>query len=174
MVRKGRINMGLKTENEKLNVQKARLKKVFVSMLQTNIDIMTFQLTLTDKPEEVKGIKKLIQDSKKAIDKINNVQHYEILVSLYNSFINGKETYFVLFVKTVVSKNTISKWDKSEKGFKDFLEAEKKARAKSEQEAKENAEKQEIIKKAREEGKKIEMIFKDGKLQPTIVEEKAN
>lgn len=166
--------MGLKSENEKLGVQKARLKRVFVSMLQTNIDIMTFQLTLTDKPDEVKGIKKLIQDSKKAIETINNVQHYEILVSLYNSFINSKETYFVLFVKTVISKNTISRWDKSEKGFKDFLETEQKARAKSEQEAKENAEKQELIRKAREEGKKIEMIYRDGKLQPTIVEEKSN
>ena len=60
------------------------------------------------------------------------------------------------------------------KGFKDFQQKEIEARAKSEQELKDKMAMQETIRKAKEEGKKIEFSLVDGKLQPTIVEDKAN
>lgn len=161
-------------KNDKLRVQKERLKRVFCSIIDTNAEIMRFQLTLTDKKEEIKGLKHYIKESEKAKEIINSISHYEILVSLYNSFINGKEIYFLSLVRTTNNKTTIVKWDRTKKGFQDFLNKEKAAKIKSEQEAKEMAEKQEILRKAKEEGKIIEMVYVDGKLQPTIVEDKPN
>ena len=157
---------------DKIDVQKAQLKHLFIEMLLTNLAIMNFQLTLTNGKEEQKGIKKFIKDTHKAITIINSVVHYEILVSLYNTFLNGKEAYYLTLCKTINNKTTIVKWDRSEKGFKLFLELENQAKAKSQEEYNKRVAQQEMIKKAKEEGKKVEMVFIDGKLQPRIVEEK--
>lgn len=166
--------MGHQVNKDKIVVQKEKLKNVFYGMINTNIAIMEFQKTLTDKEEEIKTIKKVISLSKKALDIISNVQHFEILVSLYNSFINGKESYYVTLVRTITLKTTIQRWDKSKRGFQEFLKMEAQAKAKTQQELEEKQKQAEFIKKAQEEGKKVEMVFKDGKLQPVIVEEKSN
>ena len=166
--------MGHNVKHSKLDVQKERLKAIFRGMLTTNMAIMVFQLTLTDDPNEQKGLKKFIRDSEKAIKIIDGIVHYEILVSLYNTFLNGKETYFTTLCKTINNKNTIVKWDRTEKGFKLFQKLESDARAKSKEEYEKKLAQQEMIKKAKEEGKKVEMVYVDGKLQPRIVEEKAS
>ena len=164
--------MGQKKKiNNKLEIQKRRLKQVFVDMLTTNVSIMQFQLTLTDKKDEQKGIKKFIKESEQAIDIINSVVHYDILVSLYNTFLNGKETYFMALSNR---KDTIKKWDRTKKGYALFQKLESQARAKSKEEYENRLKQQEMVKKAKEEGKKIEMVLVDGKLQPRIVEEKSN
>lgn len=166
--------MGHNDKPTKLEVQKRRLKTIFTDMLLTNIAIMEFQLTLTDKEEDKKGLKRFIKESKNAIVIINSVVHYEILASLYNTFLNGKEVYFTSLCKIINNKTTIVKWDRTEKGFKLFLELENQAKAKSQEEYNKRLEQQEMIKKAKEEGKKVEMVLIDGKLQPRIVEEKTN
>lgn len=159
-------------KKSKVDVQKTRLKSIFLDMLRTNISIMQFQLTLTDDPKDKKGLKKFIKDSEKAIEIVTSITHYEILVSLYNTFLYGKETYFATLCKTINNKNTIVKWDRTEKGFKLFQKLESDAKARSKEEYEKKLKEQEMIKKAREEGKKVEMVYVDGKLQPRIVEEK--
>lgn len=166
--------MGHENKTRKIDVQKVKLKRLFCSIIDTNINVMDFQLTLTDKEEEIKGLKHFIKESEKAKKIINSVVHFEILASLYNTFLNGKESYFLSLVRTVNNKDTIVKWDRTEKGFKDFEQKEIEARAKSEQELKDKIAMQEMIRKAKEEGKKVEFALVDGKLQPTIVEDKAN
>lgn len=159
---------------EKLQSQKEQLKRLFVLMLETNIQIMKFQKTLTDKEEDIKGLKKFIRESEKAIEIVNSINHYEILVSLYNTFLNGKETYFVTLCKTVNNKDTIKKWDRTEKGFKLFLQLESEAKAKTKAEYEKKLAEKEMIEKAKKEGKKVEMVLVDGKLQPRIVDEPLN
>lgn len=166
--------MGHNTKTNKIDVQKERLKTLFRSLIDTNIAIMRFQLTLTSDKNDIKGLKKFIKDSEKALEIVTNITHYEILVSLYNTFISGKETYFATLVKTINNKNTIVKWDRTQKGFKLFQELENQAKAKSQEEYTKRLEQQEMIKKAKEQGKKVEMVYVDGKLQPRIVEEKSN
>lgn len=161
-------------KKSKLDVQKVRLKSIFLSMLQTNIAIMEFQLTLTDDPKDIKGLKRYIRDTKKAMEIVTSITHYEILASLYNTFLNNKETFYMLLCQTIIRKDTIVKWDRTEKGFKLFQKLESDAKAKSKEEYEKKLAQQEMIKKAREEGKKVEMVFIDGKLQPHIVEEKSN
>ena len=166
--------MGQENKQQKLDVQKTKLKALFNKMISVNIAIMEFQLTLTDKEEEIKGLKHFIKESEKAQKIINSIVHYEILVNLYNSFVNSKEIFYLTLVRTICKKDTIVKWDRTKKGFEEFLENEKLAKIKSEEEAKEMAAKEEMFRKAKEEGKKIEMVFVDGKLQPTIVDNEPN
>ena len=73
--------MGHKEKPTKLDVQKQKLKKVFASLLDSEIAIMDFQLTLATEEEHIKGIKKVIKDAEKAKRIIYGIVHYEILVS---------------------------------------------------------------------------------------------
>lgn len=161
-------NMGQAKKITKSELQKEKLKDIFVNMLNTNVSIMRFQMTLTDKSEEIKGLKQFIRMANKAIDIINNVNHIEILISLYNSFIGGKEGYFATLTRVITLKTTIAYWDKSKKGFQEFLQKEEEGRSKSEEELKERQEQQQAIKKAREEGKSVEFIYENGKMKPII------
>jgi len=158
-------------KEEKITKQKELLKKAFVKMLETNIEIMKFQMTLTKKEDDIKGLKKFVKQTEKAISIIQSVVHYEILVSLYNTFISQKETYFMTLCKTVNNKETIVKWDRTKRGFKLFLQLESEAKAKSKEEYEKKLAQQEMFKKAKEEGKKIEMVYVNGKLEPRVVEE---
>lgn len=168
----GENNMGHKVEISKLDVQKDYLKDIFVEMLNTNIAIMRFQCTLTDKKDEKKGLENIISNTKKAIEIVKKIKHYEILVSLYNRYINSKEVYFISFCGTILNEKT-TYWD-TEIGFKEFLEEEKAAIEEYNKQLKEKKEQADTIRKAKEEGKKVEMLYKDGKIQPVIVEEKPN
>jgi len=136
--------------------------------------ILNFQLTLTNNEKALKSIKKLMKDCDNAHEIIAGIDHIEILISLYNSFISQKESYYVMLSQTINRKRLINRWDKTEKGFKEFVELENQARAKSKQDFEERQRLQETIQQAKEQGKKVEMIYKDGKLQPTIVEDKPN
>lgn len=155
---------------EKSEKQKEMLKKIFVKMLETNIEIMRFQMTLTDKADEIKGLKHFVKESEKAIKLIQGVRHYEILVSLYNTYINGKETYFMSMCRIINRRDTIVKWDRTEKGFKLFQQLESEAKAKSKEEMEKKKAEQEMIAKAKAEGKQIEMVLENGKITPRIVE----
>ena len=166
--------MGHKKEINKLEVQKAKLKCVFHMLLATEINIMDFQLTLTDDPKTKKAIKKLIKDSQKAQDIVMKITHYEILVSLYNSFVNNKESYFVMLSTTIIAKNKITRWDRTEKGFKEFLLLEQQAKAQTQKELEERKQQQEMLQQAKKDGKKIEFAYQDGKLKPIIVETEPN
>lgn len=154
-----------------MRTQAEQLKAIFTKMLETNIEIMSFQITLTKKEDEIRGLKKFIRYTKKAIDIVNSVKHQDILISLYNAFLNGKETYFMSLVRTVNDKNTITKWDKSEKGYQEFLKLEEEAKAKSKEEYEKKLAEQKAIQEARASGKKVEMVYENGKLTPRIVEE---
>lgn len=166
--------MGHKKEIDKLNVQKERLKAVFHMLLATEINIMDFQLTLTNDLETKKAIKKVIKDSQKAQEIVMKITHYEILVSLYNAFVNNKESYYVMLSSTINAKNKITRWDRTEKGFKEFLMLEQQAKAQTQKELDERKEQQEMLRKAKEDGKKIEFAYENGKLKPIIVENKSN
>ena len=155
---------------EKSTKQKELLKKVFAKMLETNIEIMNFQMTLAKTSEEIKGLKRFVKETEKAIEIVNSVNHNEILVSLYNTYINGKETYFMSMCKIINRKDTIVKWDRTEKGFKLFQQLENEAKAKSKEEYEKKKAEQEMIAKAKAEGKQVEMVLENGKITPRIVE----
>lgn len=164
--------MGQAIKKDKLSVQKERMKNVFNSMLDSEIAIMQFQLTLAIEEKHIKGIKKVISQCKKAKEIISNIVHYEILVSLYNTFVNGRESFFVMLSSTIVSKNKVNYWDKTKKGFEIFKELEANARAQSQKDFEERKKQMEMVEQAKKDGKKVEYVYKDGKIQPLIVDNK--
>ena len=151
--------------------KKVALKKAIKSLIQANIDIMQYHLSINNDEKVVKVIKTNINRGKKALLIVDEIWHIEILESLYRSFIFGKEQYFALVSATIVKQ--ARKWD-TEKGFVEFMELEKQALEQAKKEQEERQADEETIRVAKEMGKKIEMVMKNGRLRPVIVEEKPN
>lgn len=151
--------------------KKVAIKKAIKSLIQANIDIMNYHLTINDDPNIIKVIKKNINRGRKALLIVDEIWHIEILESLYRSFIFGKEQYFALISATIVKQ--ARKWD-SEKGFVEFQELEKQAIEEQRKQEEERQHDEQVIKSAKEMGKKIEMVMKDGRLRPVVVEEPLN
>lgn len=164
--------MGREMKNKGI-VQNARLKTMLCSLLETTIAIMQFNLTLVKNVNDIKITKKVIQESKKAIEIIRNVKHNEILVDLYNSFIVNNMAFFVSATRVMSDTKKIKHWD-TDKGFKDFIKAREIAFAKCDKELEEKKKEQEMVEKAKAEGKNVELMYKDGKIKHVIVEEKPN
>ncbi len=150
--------------------QREHLQKIFTKLLESEIEILQFQKSISKSQKDKDGLNKMINHGRKAIKTICDLKHTEILVSLYNSFISQKETYFVMIEKTVNSKKT-KYWDTTKKGFQEFLKLEVQAKAQTDKEIEERKKQQGAIAKAKADGKKVEMIYKDGKLKPVIVED---
>lgn len=151
--------------------KKVALKKAIKSLIQANIDIMQYHLSINEDEKVLKVIKTNINRGKKALLIVDEIWHIEILESLYRSFIFGKEQYFAIVSATIVKQ--ARKWD-SEKGFVEFMELEKQALEQAKQEQEERQKDEETIRVAKEMGKKIEMVMKNGRLRPVVVEEKPN
>ena len=149
--------------------QREHLQNIFLSLIDSEIAILQFQKSIAKDKKDKSGLNKMINKGKKAKNVICDLRHTEILVSLYNSFVNGKEPFFITIERTINHKNT-QKWDKTEKGFKEFVELEEQAKAQSKAEYEEKLKQKEMIENAKKQGKKIEMVFENGKLTPVIVE----
>ena len=149
--------------------QREHLQNILISIIDSEIAILQFQKSIAKDQKDKSGLNKMINKGRKAKDVIRDLRHTEILISLYNTFVNGKESYFVMVERTITSKNT-QKWDKTEKGFKEFVALEEQAKAKSKEEYEERMKQREMIINAKKQGKKVEMIFENGKLTPVIVE----
>ena len=146
------------------------LKKVFISLLDTNLAITEYQKSLTKKKKDIKFCDKVIEECKKAKETVSLITHIEILESLYKAFVNGKESYFYLICRTTNSEKTLY-WDTTDDGFQEFLKLEKDEEEKANAEQYEKMKNAEIIAKAKKEGKKIEMLVENGKVKPVIVED---
>ena len=151
--------------------KKVALKKAIKSLIQANIDIMQYHLSINEDEKVLKVIKTNINRGKKALLIVDEIWHIEILESLYRSFIFGKEQYFAIVSATIVKQ--ARKWDR-ERGFVEFMELEKQALEQAKQEQEERQKDEETIRVAKEMGKKIEMVMQNGRLRPVVVEEKPN
>lgn len=153
--------------------EKALLKNALIGLCNAYIDIAKLKKHTAVEQKDKDICEKVIRKTKKSINIIKNVNHIEILRSIYNTFIGGKETLFAVMVGSVNHKSTVSYWDKSEKGFQEFLQREEEAKKVYEQEQEKKKKQADAVKKAQEEGKKVEFVMKDGKLEPVFTEEKA-
>lgn len=164
--------MGQKIKMNKSELQKSKLKSVLISLLSTEIALFEFERTLLTDEKDIQACKNLIQKGKKAQEIIANVEHTDILSSLFNSWFAGKETYYLSLAVTI--NKDVRRFDKTKKGYQEFLIKEKEARAKYEEEREEQIRNKAIIEKARAEGKKVEMTLVNGKVVPIVVEEPKN
>lgn len=156
--------------NEEL--QRKSLTTIIRKVLETNIELMTYYKHLASDENSKRVCSKSIRQTKKALEKLPHIKHIEILVSIYNTIISGKESVFVLGGSLLCSKQ-FDRWDKTEKGFKEFLEIEKDNREQQRQKAEEESSNREKIRLAKEQGKEVEMVYQNGKLIP-VIKEKPN
>ena len=155
---------------EKNDLQKRKLKKLFKDLINTNISIMEFYRDLTDDPKSQKVCRDSIRQSKRALKIIGEVNHVEILTSLYNTFVLNKETYFVTISGVICAK--VKKWDTTK--FDEFIRLEEEAKVKSQEEYEEKEKQRKLIEQAKKDGKKVEMVLKDGKIVPVIIDQPKN
>lgn len=158
---------------KKATIQNEKLKNTLIKLVETNIAIMEFNLTLVSQENDIKITKDMIKQGKKAIEIIKKVKHNEILTDLYNSFVVGNIPYFVAATRTIALPNKIKHWD-TEKGFKEFIKERENAISQYEKDQEEKKKERERIEKAKAEGKNVELMYKDGKVRHVIVEEKPN
>lgn len=141
-------------------------------MINVARQIVEFQKENDNDPTHKNTYEKLLRHCNQAQRLVWSCQHIEILASLYNSFVSGKEQYYIILTESIY-KN-VKKWDTTKKGFEEFMKLEQEAREKYQEERDERVKQQELIKKAREEGKKVDFVFENGKLVPVILEETKN
>lgn len=158
--------MAKKIENNEL------LKNIMVDMIKLNYDVLKFHMTLSKDEKEIRGYKKLLRMSNKAIEIISSVNHQDILELLYNNFISGRESVSAILVASI--NKYVNTWDKSEKGYKQFKEYEKENYEARIESIKRKQEMSQKIKKAKEEGKKLDFVYDNGKVVPVVREEKTN
>lgn len=157
-------------------MKREKLENAINCYLDTNIALWEVHKTLTKDQKARAIIDKAIRQSRKAKKILTSIKHDEIVLSLFNTLFNGKEAMFVLAGSLLNSKQ-LAHWDNTEKGFKEFVELEKKGieEAKAEQERKKSE--MDAIAKAKAEGKKIDYVYdpKTKKTKAVIMEDtKAN
>ena len=155
--------------------KKEHLTKIIVKLLETNIELMTYFKSIASDKKSVSICSKSIRDSKKALKEIYLVHHEEILQSLYNTLISGKENTFALAGTLICSKN-FQKWDKTKKGFQEFLALEEEAHKKHQEKVEEQEKMRKSIEEAKQQGKKVEMVYdeKTKSIKPFVVEDSKN
>lgn len=145
------------------------LVNIIKKVLETNIELMTYYKRYAVDEKSKKVCNKSIRQTKKSLERLPHIKHIEILQSLFNAIVSGKEVIFVSAGSLVGGKN-VEMWDSTEKGFKEFMKLEEEAIKTAKEKAEEEQKDREIIEKAKAEGKQVEMVYMNGKVRPMIKE----
>lgn len=162
-------------KNEEIK-QRELIIKCIKSVINTNLEILALHKTIfRNNKESMSAIEKNIRISKKALRNIDNINHIEILRSIYQNIISGKETIFALAPALINSKKC-KYWDTTKKGFEEFMELEREANEIAKQKLEQQIKEQEMVKKAKEQGKKVEYVYDnvEKRNKPLIIEENNN
>ena len=158
----------------KINEQKEReyIIDILTNILRANISLMSFYKDISTNKESSDICEKSIAQCEKGIKTINKIKHIEILRSLFNKIVSGKEYYFAM-CGSLCSFEKIKTWDTTKKGFKEFILLEKQAQDEAKKEFEEKQRQKEFVENAEKEGKQVEMIYdeKTKTMKPIIVEE---
>lgn len=154
-------------------VRKRHLKEILSNYFHTAISFYEYMKRTGDRKTK-RLCTKTIHNLEQAIIKVNETKHIEILDYYYTLCIAPNFQVYAV-VGSLASSPKMSYYD-TDIGISEFrgiLEEQKKV---AEEKAKEKAESQEAIKKAKEQGKKVEMVWDNEKkkLKPVILDEKEN
>ena len=152
------------------------LEDAIIKALQLNISncCLLKQLNKENK-SAIETLDKSIEQSIKAMEIVNGrIEHLEILRAIYNDYVNRISSHLIMGGALVCSPK-IQEWDKTEKGYNEFVIANREALKLAKQKAKEQQESQLAIQKAQEQGKKVQMLYDPvtKKVKP-IIEENNN
>ena len=154
--------------------KRKHLIKVIQTYLETSIALMEYFKSVATTRKEKYVCTKSIKSSLQAINHLREIKHIEILDYLYSTFIGNNIIAYSVSGKVVLSQK-LKEYDTDE-GFAEFLEMVESQKREQEEKIKQRQDNMNAIKKAKEQGKKVEMVWdKDTKtVKPMIVEEKVN
>lgn len=154
----------------KEEIRKKYLVNVIKKVLETNIELMTYYKGIAIDEKSKRVCSKSIRQTQKSLEKLPHIKHIEILQSLFNAIVSGKEVIFVSAGSLVGGKN-VQRWDTTKKGFEEFIKLEEESKKAYEQKVEEERKTREVVSKAKQEGKKVSFALIDGKMKPIIEEE---
>lgn len=150
------------------------LIKILTFYLETAKALLIYFKAVATTKEAKDICTKSIRNANKSLKVITLINHVEILEYLYATFIGNNAIAYSVSGKVVLSKK-LSYYD-TNKGFKEFQEMLEEQKKENEEREKKRKESVEALKRAKEMGKKVEMVYdKNNKTtKPMIIEEKAN
>ena len=160
----------------KKSVERELLLDLITKSLDLNIANCEFMKRAYRGNQQVlKVINKSIKNSEKALETLPKIKHIEILRAIYSDIIGQVSAKLMLSGTLVVSKK-VYYWDKTENGFKEFMQLAEDNIKLQEQKIKEQQESAVAIEKAKEQGKKVQMIYDPAtkKVKPVIQESENN
>lgn len=155
-----------------LNDKKKRqyLIKIIKSYLNTSIELMSYYKAVADTRKAKLVCNKSIKSMEQALVKVDQIKHIEILEYIYSSFV-GNNVIAYSVSGAVVLSSKLDEYDQDEhiEEFKEMLEQDRKDREEKEKARRETLE---AVRKAKEQGKKIGMVYdKDTKTtRPMIID----
>lgn len=156
------------------NGKREYLEKIVEHYLETAKSLMEYYQFSADTTDGKLVCAKSIKEIEEAINHLPKIKHVEILEYLYSTFLGNNVIAYSVSGK-IVNSQKLRKYD-TKNGFKEFLEMveeQKKEQLERERKRKESVE---ALKKAKEMGKKVEMVYdpKTKQTKPMIIEEKDN
>lgn len=155
-------------------VKRKHLLSIIRSHLETSKNMVAYFTAIATTDAQKKVCKKSMKSLNKALKHIDEIKHIEILEYLYSTFIGNNVIAYTISGEIVNSKK-VNEYDKDEniEEFRQLMLEQRQEQLERERKRQESAE---VIKKAKEQGKKVEMVWdKDTKTaKPMIIEEKSN
>lgn len=145
---------------------------VLYKVIDVAIAMCDYNKSLTKDKIARQKLNKFAKMCEKAKEYLPTIKHDDVLYGIYKNVIIGKEPVYTMCPSLILHKAT--KHFDTEKGHKEYVKLEKVAK---EEEIKANEklkDKQKAVAKAKSEGKDVEYVYKDGKMQQVIVDKGNN
>jgi len=146
------------------------LIKIIKSYLRTSLELMSYYKAVADTRKAKLVCNKSIKSMEQALVKVDQIKHIEILEYIYSSFVGNNVIAYSVSGAVVLSPK-LDEYDQDEhiEEFKEMLEQDRKDREEKEKARRETLE---AVRKAKEQGKKIGMVYdKDTKTtRPMIID----
>ncbi len=172
--------MGQEETKKEVAVQISDKKKkdyligIIESYLKTAKSLMEYYHAIASTRKAKLICNKSIKSIETAINHLRQIKHIKVLEYIYSTFIGNNVIAYSISGQVVMSKKMLEyDTDEGIKELEELIEENRKKAIEKEKQRKENAE---AIARAKEQGKKVEMVWdKDTKTaKPMIIEEKDN
>lgn len=151
-------------------------REKIISVLNRIIDVAIamcdLNKTLTNDKVARQKLNKFAKMCEKAKEYLPTIKHDEVLFGIYKNVVTGKESLYTMCPSLILHKAT--KHFDTEKGFKEYLKLEKVAAEEEKKAAEKILEKQKAVANAKQEGKNVEFVYKDGKMEQVVVDKGNN
>lgn len=147
--------------------KRTEIIKVLNKTIDLCEELCKFNKILVNDKTKNPTFNKFLKNCDKARKYLLQIKHEDLLVSIYNNIFKGKESVFSI-APSLINHKQIKYFD-TVKGHKEFVELEKQALEEEKVKFEEAQKQREEISKAKAEGKEIQFVYKNGKMQPVIV-----